>query len=499
MSPLIATFIYGVGIAGLFFLNRDTTIKTSGALWLPVVYLWVLGSRPVSFWLGGTPPAGVWNAQAQLDGSPIDAAFYAVLLILGLGILIHRGHRVQKLLGANWPILVYFLFCLASVIWSDFTFVALKRWTKAIGDLVMICIVLTDRQPLAAMSRLYSRTAFILTPLSLLFIKYYPALGRTYDPWTGQQSLTGVSYDKNILGVVTFVLLSGSVWRVLRLLRSEETPNHRGRVLLAQGVMLALGIYLLFLSNSDTSCISFFLAAVLMLATSLRFFRRKPAAVHILVLLLATTVSSLLLLGGGASMAHAVGRNSNLTGRTQIWAAVIPLCPNPLIGAGFESFWLSPSVHTRLWDAIPGLPLNEAHDGYIEIYLELGWLGLGLVGWILVEGYRRSVAAFRRDSAWGGLLIGYILSAAVYNVTEAGFRMMHPMWVFLLLAVVASGGVMSGIVSKSAKPNRRGARRTRRMMAPKWVAEEEAVVTAGTTSFGTFARSCSAIGQGGCE
>ena len=71
----------------------------------------------------------------------------------------------------------------------------------------MILIVLTDEQPVAALSRLFSRTAFILMPFSLLFIKYYPNLGRAYDPWTGRQMITGLTPDKNMLGVITFVLL----------------------------------------------------------------------------------------------------------------------------------------------------------------------------------------------------------------------------------------------------------------------------------------------------
>jgi exopolysaccharide production protein ExoQ len=494
MNPSIATLAYYSGIAGLFFLNRDASVRTSRALWLPVIYLWVLGSRPISYWLGGSS-GGVWNAQAQLDGSPLDAAFYGALLIAGLVVLARRGSRVQRLLNSNWPILVYFLVCFISVLWSDFAFVALKRWTKAIDDLVMVCVVLTDRQPLAAMSRLCSRIGFILIPISLLWIKYFPALGRGYDSWTGYQMFRGVSYDKNILGVITFVTLLGTVWRVLRLLRSQEIPRHRGRVLIAQGALLSLGIYLLLLSNSDTSCICFLLGAALMLTTSHRLFRRKPAAVHLLVFLLAMAVTSVLFLGGGAGMAHAVGRNANLTGRTQIWAAVIPLCPNPLIGAGFESFWLNPTVHAKLSEAIPGLPLNEAHDGYIETYLELGWMGVGLIACVLIEGYRRSVGAFRRDPAWGGLLIAYIVPAAVYNVTEAGFRMMHPMWVFLLLAVVASGGVTSGAVCESAKPRRQKAWRIRRKTILKWVPEQEIVASASASSRDTLARSCWAIAE----
>ena len=438
MNPSLASLIYACGIAGLFYLDRDKSVRTSKALWLPVIYIWEVGSRPVSVWLGIVPP----NATNVADSSPIDGAFFGILLIAALCVFVYRGRRTFTSLKANWPILIYFLFCLFSVCWSDFPGLALRRWVKAIGDLLMILIVVTDDQPVAALGRLFSRVGFILLPISLLLIKYYPNLGTDYDPWTGARSNNGVTLNKNMLGVITFALLLGAVWRVLVLLRTVEVPD-RGRHLLAQGTLLVLGVSVLTTSNSMTSTVCFVIGAGLILMTSLRFTRRHTAAVHVLVLLLVVTATSVILGGGGASAVQALGRNPTLTGRTDIWNAVIPLAPNPLVGAGFESFWLSPRVHERLAVAIPGLILNEAHNGYIEMYLELGWAGLILLGFILIDGYLRCVRAFRLAPALGGLLIAFILAGTVYSITEAGFRMLHPMWIFLLLAAIEASTIES--------------------------------------------------------
>jgi len=279
-----------------------------------------------------------------------------------------------------------------------------------------------------------------LLPLSLLFIKYYPNLGRAYDSWSGAQFATGITLDKNLLGVITFVLLLGAVWRVLALFQSDQKPPHRGRHLLAQGALLFVGVWLLMTANSATSSVSFALGAGLILATSRQFMKRNPATVHALVLALAVSAGLVMLLGR-TSAAHALGRNSDLTGRTDIWAAVIPMAPHPLIGAGFESFWLNPSIKQRLTEMFQGLPLNEAHDGYIEVYLNLGWVGLGLMALLLVDGYRRAFKAFRREPVLGGLLLAYVLAAIAYSVTEAGFRMLGPNWIFFLLAVIEASNI----------------------------------------------------------
>jgi len=444
MNPSLATLVYCCGIATLFFLNRDSSVRTSPALWLPVAYLWVVGSRPVPVWLGITTVEGTRN---QLDGSPLDAAFFGLLSVVAVCVLVSRSRRTISFLNANWLILSYFLFCLVSVLWSEFPGISFKRWIKAVGDLLMILIVVTDEQPLTALSRLFSRVGFILVPISFLLIKYYPHLGKAYDDWTGAQTFTGAALDKNMLGVITLVISLGTFWHFLGLLRSQEKSKSRRRLLLAQGTLLALSIWLLITADSVTSIVSFLMGAGLMVATNLRFMRRHPAAVHALVVLLIVAVTSVMLLGGGASAAEALGRNPTLTGRTDIWAAVLPLAPSPMIGAGFESFWLSTHVHQKLEEALPGLGLrlNEAHDGYIEVYLELGWVGLSLIILLLIDGYRRSVKAFRRDPALGGLLIAYSLVIITYSITEAGFRMLDPIWIFFLLAVVLASSIAAGI------------------------------------------------------
>ncbi|MFZ3378006.1 MAG: O-antigen ligase family protein [Candidatus Acidiferrales bacterium] len=373
----------------------------------------------------------------------MDRAVFGLLLAAAVVVLIRRSSRTRTFLRANWPILIYFFYCLVSVLWSDFPDVAFKRWTKAIGDLAIILVIVTDAQPIAALRRLFSRTGFVLLPTSVLFIKYYENLGRGYDP-IGLPMNTGVTTNKNMLGVTVLVLSLGAMWQVLTLFRANGQHN-RGRRLLAQAVLLAFGIALLGMADSATSLACFILGSALMLATQLATFRRHPGAVHALVAMIVLAGGVAMLFGGEGDVIHALGRKTNLTDRTVIWAAVIPAVPNPVIGAGFESFWLGPRLN-MVWSHLSQyMHVNEAHDGYLEVYLNLGWVGVGLISFVLISGYQRAVAAFSRDPAVGSLMLAYVASAAVYSVTEAGFRMLDPIWIFLLLAVVASSGVASGV------------------------------------------------------
>jgi exopolysaccharide production protein ExoQ len=213
MNPLVAAFICACGIAGLFYLDRDKSVRTSKALWLPVTWIGVVCSRSVSEWLGIAPT----GANVQYEGSPIDAAIFGVLLVAAIGVLIARSTRTRVLLVSNWPILLYFFYCLLSVSWSSNSDISFKRWIKAIGDFAMVLIIVTDRKPVIALARLISRVGFVILPASVLFIKYFPLLGRGYTP-DGAPMNTGVSTNKNMLGVALLVISLCTLWRFMAIL-----------------------------------------------------------------------------------------------------------------------------------------------------------------------------------------------------------------------------------------------------------------------------------------
>ncbi len=466
MNSLLASAICCCGIAGLFWLDRDPRLRPSRALWLPTFWLAIVGSRAVSEWLhiwfGIATPTG----NVELDGSPLDAVVFSVLLVGAVGVLAMRGGRARKLLVANWPILLYFGYCLVSVSWSSHPDISLKRWIKAIGDLAMVLVVATDRQPVLALRTLYSRLGFVLFPSSLILIKYFPDIGRAFTP-DGMPMNTGVTTDKNVFGLMLLVISLGVVWHISALLRNK-TSQLRRRRLVAQFTLLAFGIWLLHLANSQTSIAGFILGSGLLLITGLQSLKKHPNRVHVVCcgIILVSVVT--FTLGGGKDLAHAMGRKANLSGRTVIWAALIPAAPNAIIGAGFESFWLSRNVQIfQRTLAQEGWYhpefLNEAHDGYLEVYLELGLVGVALLALILITGYRHAVAAYRLDRSLGGLLLAYVIASMAYNITEAGFRMLDPIWIFLLLAIVTATGTASGLICTVPEPIMRR-RRTARML-----------------------------------
>jgi exopolysaccharide production protein ExoQ len=453
MGFWLAFLLCILGTAGLFYLEHDRSAGNAKALWLPVMWLWIVGSRPVSAWLAiwfGIGTAAGQGLDAQLDGSPMDAIVFMVLTTAAL-VVLSRRKRAASLVKSSAPLLLFFLYTLLSCSWSPFPDVAFKRWIKDVGDLAMIIVIATDPEPIAALRRVFSRVGFVLLPASILLIRY-TALGRAYDPSGGPMN-TGVTTNKNTLGLITFTISLGALWSLLSLLRSKRSRS-RKRQLVARATLLAFGIAVLQQAHSATSIACFVLGAFLILATNLAFFRRRPVAVHALVVTILLLGGISMFFGGEATVADALGRDPSLSSRTDIWKAAIPICPNPLIGAGFESFWNGYGKFVTEGLSMYERGLNSAHDGYIEVYLNLGWIGVGFTVVLLISGYRRSCAAFRRNPEVGSLMLAFVATAAIYSITEAGFRILTPTWLFLLLAIVGSRSIASSGSSGTRKPLR---------------------------------------------
>ena len=96
MGASLAFLICSIGVAGLFYLDRDKSVRNSKALWLPVIWLWIAGSRPVSAWLGiGRRVRGLLSPQHS-TGVPWTRLFLGCSSLAGVVVLFQR--RIRQML-----------------------------------------------------------------------------------------------------------------------------------------------------------------------------------------------------------------------------------------------------------------------------------------------------------------------------------------------------------------------------------------------------------------
>jgi O-antigen ligase len=327
------------------------------------------------------------------------------------------------------------------VAWSDVPFVTLKRWTKLLGNVTMILIVLTEYDAVAAVRQLVARAGFILIPASVLVIACYPEIGEYYrhhEPLQRSTYYAGVATDKNMLGGLCMVLGLGLVSQVVD---ASRRARHRPGPLLALAALLVMDLWLLYTANAITASACFVLGAALIAISRLAPREWTAPLVPLLVGGMAAAAIFAVALYAAFPDAYALpldlaGRDMTLTGRVGLWHELLQMDTNPWVGTGFESFFLGARIE-HLWRLFVWHP-NQAHSGYLETYLTLGLVGLGLLALVLLTAARHAVRRARLEPELGSLLLAYLAIAPAYTLMEAAFKANNPFWILVLLAVAAA-------------------------------------------------------------
>jgi exopolysaccharide production protein ExoQ len=417
----------------IFLFRRDIREKAdvSGALWLPLIWFVISCSRGLSLWLNifGVQVSGAVSVE---EGSPLDAWFFLILIAAGLYALSKRGVRLSEIVRNNQWLTIFLLYCLISIIWSDFPFVAFKRWTKILGHPIMALIVLTEPNPKEAVIRLMKRCAYVVVPVSILFIKYYPELGRAFEPWSGLAINTGITTDKNALGADCLILGFFFFWYLLQTWKTQRGNWRRNELRLIAGFLIGIW-WLLSQAHSATAVTSLFIGALVVVFVGIRSIDKRLIGTYMLAALVLLVIAELTF-GISGRFSESLGRGTGLSGRTLLWTELLKLDTNPLLGTGFESFWLGkrPEQLDGIFYYIP----NQAHNGYLETYLTLGLIGVFLLLGLFVATFRKIRLEIFRNFEWGRYRLGFLAAVILYNWTEAAFKTLNPIWfVFFLIAL----------------------------------------------------------------
>jgi exopolysaccharide production protein ExoQ len=436
MPPTLALFLT-VGFI-VFLFRRDIREKpnVSGALWLPLIWFVLICSRSFSAWLNifGLHVPGAASLE---QGSPVDACFYLALTTAGFRVLIKRQVRLSEVLQHNGWLIALIAYCFIAILWSDYPFISFKRWIKILGHPIMVLIVLTEPDPEEALKRLMKRCAYVVVPVSILWIKYYPQLGRAVDPWTGMAMMQGIAIGKNSLGADCLILGFFFFWHLLQTLQTERNTRRRNELRLIAGFLI--GIWWLFSkAHVATATICLFIGVLTVVFVGIRSINKNFIGTYILAALVLLAAAELAF-GVSGRLSEALGRGSSMSGRTVLWAGLLEVDTNPILGTGFESFWLGDrlkQLEREGTSVAAGKVPNEAHNGYLETYLELGLIGVFLLIALLVATFRKIRLELFQNFEWGRYRLGFFTAVVFFNWTEAAFGTYSPIcFVFYLIAM----------------------------------------------------------------
>jgi O-antigen ligase len=212
----------------------------------------------------------------------------------------------------------------------------------------------------------------------------------------------------------------------------------------------ALAVTCLLLSRSSTSLIAALFATLL-----LALLAKGPRAVQpfikfgctLLVVMLVIYALAILKLIPGlqvllAPVALLTGSDMTFTGRSEIWAIMTEhISLNPLLGTGYGAYWTGPSPQSPSYEFIMKMQSfypGSAHNGYLEVTNDLGWIGLAfLLGYLTIH-LRQSLQVLAIGGAQGGLYLALFIQQAISNLSESHwFSVLSVHFVMMTLASAA--------------------------------------------------------------
>jgi len=400
----------------------------------------------VGYTLLAIVPMDPWPVKDAVDtglgGSPTDSGgsltslFLLSLLALSLVIWIERYPLALHLLARTWPVALTMGWFLASVAWADYPMLTFKRTAfLIIGYLICLGIAGGSSSPWQVL-RTVAVCFQVVLVVNLVSVFVTPAA--MTDIGAG-----GMYGNKNIAGSIAMVGCIITTFVIL------YTRSRLFALVMGASLLLSLLFLVLTLSKTSIALVALFFVFLLPLAAALSF--AQPLGT-VMILLAGFGVAGFLfttsLIGWDrADILDFLVGDPTFTGRTDIWDFVWPyITGSPVLGTGYGSFWdvgefADPLRNARSWLGEVGYGvINQTHNGYIDLVLQTGLIGLFGLVLVLGRGIIRSASAMvrysspSRDWAPHAFVFSMLCLMVIYNLMETAlFSRVHEANQFFVL------------------------------------------------------------------
>jgi len=379
---------------------------------IPFAWLIIAGSKYLSHWIGYGQTFG--TESAFTEGSPVDRYYFLMLTIAGIYLLIKRKAILLNVIINNKIFSIFLLYGLVSIFWSEIPFSALKRFIKYLGNVIVALVILSECNPVEVLTNVLRRVAIVLLPFSVIFIKYFPQIGREYSV-TGGTMYRGVTGQKNELGLICIFFGIIFIWNLLKIYK-EHNSYDKKKIIYIYITLLILNIWLLIVSNSATSLFCFSVGSIILFFGNLNYFNNNRTRVCIyLSVIVIFAILLQYMFNIKSDIIQILGRDDSLTTRTPMWDFMLGMKTNPLFGTGFESFLTLDRM--QLIRSYYGV--SSPHNAYLNTYLNLGAFGLLLLIMIYINTYFNIYREMSKKYYESIFKLTLLIIIVMYGYTEA--------------------------------------------------------------------------------
>lgn len=369
------------------------------------------------------PPGFDWS-NVEAHGSYIEGSFIfqlqfgSVFLIGAWQAWRNRYWTMQHIRHLNPMLMLLILYCAASILWSPYPLVTLKRVVQ-LGGLVLVGIAISA--PIGGKHQLIRTllgTLMMLMAISFVVSLVIPRIGVDYElggAWRG------ILTQKNTLGAISGLCVVFWI--------KESFGNAFPRALCLFGILFSL--FMLVMAKSSTAILVATLGTAIYLLVRRRYLTGQFDGRRLTLTLVVIALLGLHMfyVSEGrlpewrelfAPFGMIFNKSTDLTGRTDIWRLVLlEVQQHPVFGIGYGAFWLGEgSPSQMIIDALHWIPL-QAHNGYLDILNELGIVGVSLMAGVFVFHIATLVKLTRIDREEAAIHWAMLILILISNLSES--------------------------------------------------------------------------------
>lgn len=339
-----------------------------------------------------------------VSGSPRYEAALGVVYFIVFLLFLRHFRQAMSVVKRSKPLILMVLLALVSAAWAENPGLAIRRSAALLGT-TLVGVMLAARFTLEERLRLLSLVLRALAVVSLIYSVFIPSYGISND-LVHPGAWIGVFNSKNGLGAYIGVACIIDTYRPMKM---------RWRFF-----WFALYFLLLIKCGSATPLAG--VVATWIVVAAFDWLRRKHhLSARAITIAIAGSIGCCAMAGLGSGLVQAImGRSADLSGRTQLWQALIPvLFQRPLLGYGYGAFWAGGSEeYYSVASQITWQPMY-AHNGFLEIIVSLGLVGFVLACLFLIQAAPFALRqADERQTIEGLFPLAFLIFEVIRNVTE---------------------------------------------------------------------------------
>ena len=356
-------------------------------------------------------PIMTFDATGPDGGTSLlrQAGYLAIAIFAALALEVEKDPK--RLLIMTWPVVLALAWCWLSLTWAIEPFVAFRR-IMLTTIVVFSAFALVQKLGYESTTAIIRWSLVIVLLVNYLTIYFSPELGIHQVEVAGDEGLTGdwrgLMAHKNAAGLVSALTVLYFTFN------AQAVPK-----LVRIGVIAAGGVFLAF-SSSKTS-VGVCMAALVIGGLFLVYRFRYRAAAFAVLFGLTAAVAVVQNIYSDPFL-RTIDDPEAFTGRTVIWASLWSYYNNnPLFGAGFGSFWnIGPAGPIYQYGRDWLLDVTQGHNGYLDLLVQIGPLGVGLVVFAtIVVPLLQLLNSRNTQGQSGALFIATLIFLIGHNMTES--------------------------------------------------------------------------------